>query len=310
MAEEDQDFIDETEEFISSVDEDLNPKENHKTLEGEDPSLVKKNDVKTAERYQDILVGLGFTRYDNKEKGITCKYRTKEMQIGRNFTSQYPLGKFWARCLEDSEFGKKGAFVNDPQLKEVTEIGLFYRIRDGELNLPEEIKGKVIGKIGKAIQIQFVEFNQIRTECWGLGAVKRNKEGVHFIAAGFSKKTEKYPFQKMTIPRDIILPDYEEQLENAPVTATNRSEPQSQQPEEDYVPDEVMAKEDAKELGDVRSEIIDDLEYFLNAVEKRLMPIFKTDEMTQAEYNERLSNLAISAGIENGYRIRERNRRY
>jgi len=292
--------------------EELPKTEEQRTFEGgeADTALVKQSDKKTAERYQDILVGLGFKLFDNKEKGIACKLKTKEMQIGRNFTKQQPTGKFWAKCLEDTDFGKKDEFVKTDQLKAIPIIALFYRIRDGELEIPElEVTGKIVAKTEKAVQVLFHEFDQIKTEWWGLGAIKRNKEGMHFIAAGFSKPTEKYPQEKMTIPRDILLKEYETELEKAPMNGHQTQ----QESEEEYVPENVEAARHEKEETtdkDERSKIIDDMAMFITQVQEKLIPLFVTSSMSQVEYNELIRTLAISAGIEYGYRIRDRNRRY
>jgi len=237
----------ELEEYENLPEAETEEKEEQKTLEGKeaDPALVNQSDEKTAERYQDILVGVGFRIFDNKEKGIACKLKTKEMLIGRTFTKQQPTGKFWAKCLEDCDYGKKSEFVATDRLKELQVIALFYRIRDGELEIPEtEITGKIVGKTEKAIQVQFMEFEQIRTEWWGLGALKKNDKGDTFIPAGFSKQTEKYE-AKMQIPRDIILSDYEEELEKAPQqTTANGHQTES---EEGYIPEDVEAARHEKE---------------------------------------------------------------
>jgi len=310
--------------------------ESQKTLEGQDadPALIKQSDEKNAERYQDILVGLGFKIFNNKEKGIACKLKTKELQIGRTFKEQEPLGHFWAICLEDCDYGKKGEFMNDDkQLKEIPIIKLFYQIRDGDLQIPEDhITGKIVNKSDKAIQVQFTEFNQIKTEWWGLGALKRNDQGETYIPAGFSKQTPKYE-AKMDVPKDIFLPEYEEQLKNAPLTTTNGHQPRGES-EAEYVPDDIEAARYEKEQADrvreaekevfpgkvadtekaadqdERGKIIDDMTYFITQTKERLMLLFETDEMTQAEFNELLKTQAISAGIEHGYRMRDRNRRY
>jgi len=317
-------------------DEEVKEPQEQKTLEGKeaDPTLLMQSDTEKAERYQDILVGLGFKRFDNKEqgKGIACKLKTKELQIGRTFTEQEPLGHFWGICLEDCDFGKKGAFVKDEHLKAISIIQLFYRIRDGDLQIPEDhITGNIVNKSEKAIQVQFTEFNQIKTEWWGLGALKRNDQGETYIPAGFSKQTPKYE-AKMEVPKDIYLPEYEEQLKNAPIIKANGHQPKGSDYE--YVPEDVEAARHEKEQADrvreaekevfpgevaaeekaadndERGKIIDDMAYFITQTKERLMLLFETDKMSQAEYNELLKTQAISAGIENGYRMRDRNRRY
>lgn len=273
-----------------------------------DSSLVKQNDVKTAERYQDILKGLGFTRFDNtgEGKGIACKLKKKDILIGRTFTDMEPVGHFWAKNLEDTDFGKKGLPVKFDQLKKIPIIQLFYKVQNGELEIPElEVTGKIVKKSEKAIQVQFTEFNQIKTEWWGLGAVKKNNRGETYIPAGFSKETPKYG-AKMSVPRDIIISEYEEQIKKAP---QNRP----QKPQEDHIPDEVATNQHEKEEADQKTieetagkQIIDDMGYFILEVKENLLPLFNTDEMTQAEVNELIRTLSISAGIEYGYRIRNR----
>lgn len=315
MSEEDEKFIEETEEFLDGVDAEV---EEQKTLKGAaaDPALLKQTDEQKAERYQDILVGLGFKLFDNKEKGIACKLKTKELHIGRTFTEKNPTGKFWAKCLKDGiGFGTEGEFVKEEELKEIPEIALFYRIREGELQIPElEVLGKIVGQTERAIQVQFTEFGQIKTEWWGLGAVKTDEDSqLKYIPAGFSKQTPKYE-AKMTIPRVITLPNYEEELKSAALIS-NGHQPQPQQPEPEYIPDEVATKQHEKEEVEQKTteetagkQIIDDMGYFIVKVKNDLLPLFNTDEMTQAEVNELIRTLAISAGIEYGYRIR--NRRY
>ena len=171
----------------------------------------------TAKRYQDILIALGFARYDNKEKGISCKLKAGPLQIGRTFTENYPIGNMWVQCLKDSEHGKKGEFLKGDECKKIPQVNLFYRIRNGELPIPKPIvTGKVVGKSEKAVQIQFDEFGQTETQWWGFRALKKD-EGVVFVPASYSKETENYT-AKMQVPRDIILKDYEAELKDAPLT--------------------------------------------------------------------------------------------
>lgn len=192
--------------------------EKNKTIAAQQSGEPTKEE--TAKKYQDILMALGFIRYDNKEKGIAYKLHAGPLQIGRTFTDKTPTGNMWVRCLVDGEHGKKDEFMKREIIKEVPQVALFYCIRNGELPMPSsDVVGKVVGKSEKAIQIQFKEFDQIRTEWWGFGALKKNNEGGNYIPGSYSKQTEKYD-AKMQVPRDILLINYDTELEKAPITVS------------------------------------------------------------------------------------------
>lgn len=197
-----------------------------------DVEVASKEEI--AKEYQDILIALGFTRYDNKEKGIACKLKVGHLLLGRTFTEQHPIGNMWVSCTADCEFGKKGEFLKTDQCKQIPQVSLFYRIRNGELAIPEQtVTGKVIGKSAKAVQIQFDEFGKTDTQWWGLGALKKDKEGVDYVPASYSKETEKYT-PKMQVPRDIVLLNYDEELKAAPlVTQTETAEKKEESGEEE-----------------------------------------------------------------------------
>ena len=194
--------------------------EKNKTIAAQQSGEPTKEE--TAKKYQNILIALGFTRYDNKEKGIAYKLKAGSLLIGRTFTEQIQIGHTWVSCLEDCEHGKKGAFLKRDECKQIPQVALFYRIRDGELPIPEStVAGKVVDKSDKAIQIQFAEFGQIRTEWWGSGALKNDEEGIKFIPASYSKETKNYE-AKMDVPRDIRLHNYGKELEQAPIADTTK----------------------------------------------------------------------------------------
>ena len=192
--------------------------EENKTIAAQQTGEPTKKE--TAKRYQDILIALGFTKYDNKEKGIACKLKAGQLLIGRTFTEKNPIGNMWVSCLTDCEYGKKGEFLKRDQCKQIPQVNLFYRIRGGELPIPEPtVIGMVVGKSEKAIQIQFDEFGvgYYEMQWWGFRAVYSSAEGVKYIPASYSKETENYN-AKMQVPRDIILENYEIELEKAPLT--------------------------------------------------------------------------------------------
>lgn len=287
--------------------------------EKEDSTIIKRWDThkmsveQKAEFYQRILVSLGFTRYDNGEKGIVCKLRTRELLIGRTFNSQHPTGRFWAKCLADCEFGEKDEFVREERLREIPLVDLFCCIRDGELSMPQpEVTGTVVGRSERAVQVQFIEFGHVKTEWWGMKAIKRNSKGEHFIPAGFSRQTDTHP-AKMIVPRDIILPNYVSELERVPLRKVN-GQAQAES-EEEYVPPEIEAAqyEEVQRLEvntgkDERDKVVEDMAYFTMKVRETVMPLYAVTGMTHAEINELLQRLAVSALIEYGYRTR--NRRY
>ena len=191
-----------------------------KELGSEIGDVNEPTEEETVKRYQDILIALGFIRYDNKEKGISCKLKAGPLQIGRTFTEKYPTGNMWVKCLVDSDFGKKDEFLKRDACMQIPQVKLFYDIRNGEIPIPEPmVQGKVVGKSDKAVEIQFTEFGQIQTQWWGLGALKKNTEGVIYIPGSYSKETKNYA-AKMQIPRNIILENYEEELKDAEITTT------------------------------------------------------------------------------------------
>ena len=207
--------------------------EENKTIAAQQSGEPTKEE--TAKKYQNILIALGFTRYDNKEKGIACKLKAGQLLIGRTFTEQCPIGNMWVQCLSDGEHGKKGEFLKRGECKQIPQVNLFYLIRDGLRSIPGSIvTGEVVGKSEKAVQIQFDEFglDQYETQWWGFGALKKNEEGINYVPASYSKETEKYT-AKMQVPRDIILKDYEEELKEAPQTMQTDTTKEKDVPEKE-----------------------------------------------------------------------------
>jgi len=207
-----------------------------------DVDVEEPSKEETAKGYQDILIALGFARYDNAEKGISCKLKAGSLQIGRTFTENHPIGKMWVKCLSDNDFGKKGEFLKTDQCKQIPQVSLFYRIRNGELAIPEPtVTGTVIGKSAKAVQIQFDEFGETDTQWWGMGALKKDKEGVTYVPSSYSKETEKYT-PKMQVPRDIMLLDYDEELKAAPLVTQTETAEKKEEPEKEKEAQQPTAK--------------------------------------------------------------------
>ena len=218
--------FEEAEEMLSEEEKEQVAREyEHEEIETEESDEAK------AKRYQEILTALGFKCYDNAERGVVYKQKIGNLQVARQFDKKYPLGRFWVRITQDCEWGKAGEFLPVDKLREVPIIKLFDRIRDGELPMPEpQVTGHVIEKTEKAVRIEFEEFGEVKSRWWGCAAVKRNEKGMRFIPAGFSRQTEKHE-AKMVVPRDILLPDYERELEEAPLKEIEYSQEQYYEPE-------------------------------------------------------------------------------
>ena len=250
----------------------------------------------TAKRYQDILTALGFTRYDNQEKGISCKLKAGLLQIGRTFTDKYPTGNMWVKVLEDCAFGKKDEFMKREACMQIPQVKLFYDIRNGEIPIPEAtVKGKVVSKSDKAVQIQFTEFGQIQTYWWGFGALKKDKEGVHYIPGSYSKETKHYS-AKMQVPRDLILLNYEEELKSAETTttATDTGKHEEEVKEEEVasgtVADKIPASESREEA------IANIMKTYLEKGREMVEQIFP--ELEQPQMSELSQDIATSMFIE------------
>lgn len=182
----------------------------------------------TAERNMEILASLGFKPYH--DAGVT-KYNIHVMntKFGVTFNESNPLGKIWAyKIPENPQEGGEKEFLKNGDLKQHPLIQKYHAIQEGKEPMPEiTIEGKIIEKHGKAIKIQITENGETKEIFYGQGAVKKDNDG-YFLPAGFSKagKTKEGVEHdaKMTIPRDIRLPDYLTQLEQAPMADTAKEE--------------------------------------------------------------------------------------
>ena len=166
----------------------------------------------TAKENQQILAALGFKRYE--DTGV-IKYNIRVMgdKIGVTFNETNPLGKIWAYKIPEGDEDKE--FLKNGDLKQHPLIQKYHAIQEGKEPMPEiSVVGKITEKRGKAIEVAITENGESKAIFFGLGAVKKDKDG-HFIPAGFSKATKDHE-AKMTLARDIRLPDYEEQLKQAP----------------------------------------------------------------------------------------------
>ena len=268
--------------------------EENKTIVAQQSGETTKEE--TAKRYQDILIALGFTRYDNKEKGIACKLKAGQLLIGRTFTEKYPIGNIWASCLVDCEYGMKGEFLQRKQCKQIPQVNLFYRIRDGELPIPEPtVVGMVVGKSEKAVQIQFDEFGRgyYEMQWWGFNAIKKNEEGTNYVPASYSKQTENYN-AKMQVPRDIILENYETELEKAPLTQTGITKEKEGEEKAEPQP---TGKSTMDEVIKLREETIANrMKTYLEKGREMVEQIFP--ELEQPQLSELSQDIATSMFIE------------
>lgn len=174
----------------------------------------------TAEQNQQILKALRFKRYE--DAGV-IKYNIRVMseKIGVTFNETNPLGKIWAYKIPEGDEDKE--FLKNGDLKQHPLIQKYEAIKEGKEPMPEiSVTGKITEKRGKAIEVVIAENGENKAIFFGLGAVKKDKDG-HFIPAGFSKATKDHE-AKMAVPRDIRLPDYLTQLEQAPAADTAKEE--------------------------------------------------------------------------------------
>jgi len=271
--------------------------------EGTPPKVAQEAMVQKVliEQYQKILIALGFTRYDNGDEGIAYKLTVPPLQVGRTFTTVMPIGNMWVRCLEDCEYGKKNKFMKREDIKQIPQVDLFYRIREGELPVPtSSVSGKIVGKSEKAVQIQFSEFDRIETKWWGLGALKKTQEGITYVPGSYSKKTQKYD-AKMQVPRDILLTDYDVELKNVPATATGDTGRRVVEPTEKvekgtlaealHVP---KPSENEEEQGS--NSTADTMRFYLKQGRKMVEDIFP--ELEQPQLSELSQDIATSMFIE------------
>ena len=154
-----------------------------------------------------ILTALGFKRYDDDD-GTNFSIRILNTKIGVKFNNKDPAGKVWAYVLTDDN---KKDFVKNGNLKELPIVQRYLDIQAGKNPIPEPtVTGRIIEKRGKGILIEIEEDGEKKEIFFGQGAVKRHDDGHHYIPYGFSKPSQDNPDGKMCIPRDILLPDLDD----------------------------------------------------------------------------------------------------
>ena len=205
-------------------------------------SNPKSNLPYIAEENQQILVALGFKRYDDKN-ATNFGIKVMNTKIGVKFNSENPTGKVWA--YELTEDNKKDFYKNG-NLRLIPLVEQYYNIQEGKEPIPEtSVTGKITEKRGKAVKVEIEENGETKEIFYGQGAVKKDKGG-YFLPAGFSKATKDHE-AKMAVPRDIRLPDYETQLEQAPVADLTKEkegeEKAEPQPTGKSTMDEVIKRE-------------------------------------------------------------------
>ena len=196
---------------------------------GEQKTSDSKDLPLTAKQNQQILGALGFKCYEDTGV-IKYNLRVLDIKIGVTFNENNPLGKIWAYKIpegdEDKEFLKNGELAEHPLVEK------YIAIKEGKEPLPEiSVTGKILEKRGKAIKVEITENGETKEIFYGQGAVKKDNDG-YFLPAGFSKATKDHE-AKMAVPRDIRLPDYLTQLEQAPAAdITKEKEELPKKPDE------------------------------------------------------------------------------
>ena len=257
----------------------------------EEEGTIKKVDATPLAK--DILIALGFTRYDNKEEGIAYKLHVGPLQVGRTYNEKYPTGNMWVRCSKDCEYGKKGDFLKRDECKQIPQVALFYSLRDGKLPIPEPtVIGKVVGKSEKAVQIQFEEFGQTETEWWGFKAVY-TEDGRKYIPASYSKETEKYT-AKMKVSRDIVLANYEEELKDVEttLTATDTGEHEGEAKKEEVprgtVADKIKPHKDPVPLSEGEEPTVD---YYISLIGEITAKVQAEERIPKGEWGYAISKV-------------------
>ena len=200
------------EEELEKPDEEFKEELGSDMVDIEDQAESKKK--KTAEYNQQILIALGFKRYE--DAGV-IKYNIRVMgdKIGVTFNETNPLGKVWAYKIPEGDEDKE--FLKNGDLKQHPLIQKYHAIQESKEPMPEiSVAGKITEKRGKAIKVEIEENGEKKEIFYGQGAVKKDNTG-YFLPSGFSKATKDHE-AKMETPRDIRLPDYLTQLEQAPAT--------------------------------------------------------------------------------------------
>jgi len=165
-----------------------------------------------------------------------------DVKIGVTFNETNPLGKVWAYKIPEGDEEKQ--FLKNGDLKQHPLIQKYHAIQEDKEPLPEiSVTGKITEKRGKAIKVEIEENGEKKAIFYGQGAVKKDKEGQYFIPAGFSKATKDHE-AKMETPRDIRLPAYGTQLEEAPIADTTKEkDAQEEKAEQGTMADKIHPKE-------------------------------------------------------------------
>ena len=80
------------------------------------------------DRNKDILLGLGY--YKKANGGDKEQFITKEgnITVGRTFSKDYPIGKFWA--MREGDLPANEKFLKDTEVKQLKVVQAFYAVRD------------------------------------------------------------------------------------------------------------------------------------------------------------------------------------
>jgi len=152
-----------------------------------------------------------------------------DTKIGVTFNETNPLGKIWAYKIPEGN-GEEKAFLKNGDLQWIPLVQKYEAIKAGKEQMPEIcVTGQITERRGKAIKVEIEENGEKKEIFYGQGAVKKDSDFGHFIPAGFSKATKDHD-AKMELPRDIRLPDYAAQREQAPVAdATKEKEEENKE---------------------------------------------------------------------------------
>ena len=204
----------------------ISPEEKEERELEDAEAAFQDEDQTEAENNMQILIALGFTpHYHDKdpEGNDETNFGIKVMntKIGVKFNDKNPTGKVWAYELTEDN---KKEFIKNGDLKQLPLVQRYLDIQKGKKPIPKTtVTGRIIEKRGKGILIEIEEDGEKKEIFFGQGAVKRHDDGHHFIPFGFSKPSTDNPEGKMSVPRDVLVPGMDIEINSSQTKAERKA---------------------------------------------------------------------------------------
>lgn len=283
------------------VEDDNATEREEEVVEDEKTAKKVKEPELTRERKEDILLGLGFTRYDNEDGKIKFSLLEDDIKVGVTFDAKNPDGNVWAKHQDDKETGKKGEFLEHQERVELPLLKMYYSILKGDEPIPKPtVIGKVVERRGGGVGIEFEEeVGGLRTEYYPLKAVNKDTDG-SFIPKGFSKAWKDRD-AKMHLPRDIRLPQYEEEFAKVEVNEPSsqdkgQGQEQKQDQKQKQEPDKATETPDkALNVDEKKQQLSDDWSWAMDSVMAQYCTKVKENE--KVDMHEGLSTFLQKSAV-------------